>query len=631
MPHILSSFVSGKSENGWAMSFSYEPPDRAVLLEKGTLFCMVSMADGTDKKVLLSNTIFTNLSDSYYSSGTPDILECLKGAFANAFDLIGECELFACVSFETKIIAVARGGASIILFRGGAKISLLTHTEEEQKAVSGFIKPGDIFVLGTKEFFEVVPDSMLVPSISSRDPESISEFLTPILDVHDNGQIGALFLKVEEPLRSPDRVYSRLPQRVLEEPDSEDPEFVEPEVVELVESPEPIESIDEPEEQFPIPKRPGPSLSEKPLYLKARMPLSLRTTKKTPMVLGTVFVLLLIGSIVFGNKKLEENKKEEAFQTKVTEIEGKLNESVNLAHINPQRARELFGEAKDELTSLSGDESHAEKIEELQKKQSDFQKEVLGEEEAQLSLYVDLSLLSDGFSASEVTTDNGNMYVFDSVNKKLSKVSLSSKRAEIIAGPQVLENVDSIASYVDTLYGLGRSGVEKIPSGTVIIPDKYDDALISSYAGNVYVLDKNDSAVYRYPGASTPKSNWLTEGVEPNVSDAIQMIIDGTIWVLKANGELKRFSNGNPVVFSLYGTVPPVTHPTSFYTDENSDNLYVLDPENSRIIIATKGGEFVSQYVSDTLKTGKFIAVSEEDEKIFVVTEDKVFIMEAGK
>ena len=617
MPHILSSFVSGKSENGWAMSFSYEPEDRAVLLEKGTLFCLVAMADGVDKKVLLSNTIFTNLSDSYYSSGNPDIVECLKDSFARAYDLIGECELFACVCFETKIVAVARGGISILLLRGGARITLLSYTEDEQKAVSGFIKPGDIFILGTKEFFDVIPDTVLLPSVSSRDPESISEFLSPMLDVHDDGKIGALFLKVEEPMQAPERIYSRLPQKMPDEStreEIEDQEIIEPYSTGIVDEEHSVERI-------------GPSLSEKPLYLKARMPLSLRTQKKTPMILGAIFVLFLIGSILFGNKKLEEKKKEEAFQGKVTEIEGKLTESVNLAHINPVRARELFGEAKDELNSISSDEAHKDQIAELQKKESDFQKEVLGEENAELSLFVDLSLLSDGFSAGEVTTDNGNMYIFDSENKKLSKVSLSSKRAEIIAGPQVLEDIKSITSYVDVVYGLGKRGVEKLPSGAVIINDGYVDALIGSYAGNVYILDKRESQVYRYPGASIPKSNWLTEGVETNLEDAKEMIIDGTIWVLKESGELKRFSNGNPVVFSLYGAVPPVTHPSSFYTDENSDNLYVLDPENSRIVVATKGGEFVNQYVADELKSAQFIAVSEKDKKIFIVTKDKVFGM----
>lgn len=594
---LLSSFLSSNPTEAWVEHFEYTPEDLTEKTKKGKLYVLVSIENDSKKRTFISQALFSGLKQSYYSS--VGSIEDLKRGFAEAFEMLGGGELLAVCFFESKIIGVAGGGATISLVRNGTYVTLVRSKSNEFSSVTGFMKSGDVFILGTHSFFEVVTKEMLIRSVSSRTPSFITEFLRPMIEIHTNGQIGAWFVKQQETID-----HTAFLQNIQKEHMNES----EGKAIHT-------------SAQF---------FTKSPLYLKDHIPNTFVPHKKAPILLGVFLVLVLVVSIIVGTKKEAEREKENVFQTQIAIVQNKLDESQNLSKINPERSRQLFDEAKRELDQITVDPGSEKRINELRSKIESFQVEITGQRTLQLSLFVDLSLLSEGFNVNQIASSNGIIYVLDSTNQKIARISLTSKRAEVIAGPSVVGETKQIASYVDNLYGIERTSINRILPSNTVLSSAGENSLLFAYAGNLYVLDKNESQIYRYSGSSYTKQSWLTDGVKSDLFDSKSWIVDGTIWVLKENGEIKRFSGGNPYVFSLYGVYPEVK-PENFYTDENTENLYVLDRINSRIVVATKGGEFITQYISDELKNARFIVADEEGKKVFIVNQDKVYVGEMGE
>ncbi len=581
MPTLITSFVASTPAESWIESF-----------EKGQLFAFFSMSSSSDKRMLLARTVFNNIVESYYSSHSADNFKKLKYAFEETYELVGEGQLFVGVFFESRVFCVARGGPSVKLIRDKHQSTLLRSAKDEPKSLSGFVKPGDIFVCGSSTFFDAVTDEVLIASLSKREMNEIGSFISPILATHNNGSMGAWFFKVFQSFED------ESPSHNL-----------------------PVQTHANTEE-----------LSKHALYVRSPVQLSEPSTKRAPLFVGGILIVLLLISIIWGTKAREKKEKEKAFQERIVAIESALEESVNLANINPQKAQELYQSAQEQIKNISYDPIHTDEVHNLESKIEELQEKILGQKEVSLSLFVDLSLLSDGFTTSNVAFGEDKIFVFDKEHKRIAKVGLLGKRAEIVAGPSSAEGIVDITSYVDTLYGLGINGIYQIiPKKQKVIDEKWDNALVYAYTGNLYILDRIESQIYRYQGSTGYAQKWFSDNVSEDLLTAKQWIIDGTIWVLKEDGVIKRFSNGNSFPFSLYGVVPVVNHPTALYTNESSENLYVLDAENTRIGVFTKGGEFITQYVGEGLKDGKFIVVSEKDKKAFVITNDKVFSMEMEK
>lgn len=125
---------------------------------------------------------------------------------------------------------------------------------------------------------------------------------------------------------------------------------------------------------------------------------------------------------------------------------------------------------------------------------------------------------------------------------------------------------------------------------------------VGGYYGNFYVLDEQANQIYRYAptgnGYDNPPENYLAAGVTADLKGAVDMAIDGAIYVLYRDGRISKFLSGQPVTFQLSGLDTPLNGPTAIYTapDELTTHIYVADAGNQRIVKFTKDGQFVKQY-----------------------------------
>lgn len=127
-------------------------------------------------------------------------------------------------------------------------------------------------------------------------------------------------------------------------------------------------------------------------------------------------------------------------------------------------------------------------------------------------------------------------------------------------------------------------------------------AAVSSYFGNFYVLDPPANSIKRYlptvDGYSAPPEEYFLPGVDANLAGAVDMAIDGDVYVLFDNGTIRKFRGGQAVEFSVKGLDAPLAAPTAIFTapDDLVQYLYIADAGNQRIVQLTKEGDFVRQF-----------------------------------
>lgn len=127
-------------------------------------------------------------------------------------------------------------------------------------------------------------------------------------------------------------------------------------------------------------------------------------------------------------------------------------------------------------------------------------------------------------------------------------------------------------------------------------------AAVDSFFGNFYVLDPQANKLWRYlPTAdgysATPESYFPAEQAV-DLTNAVDLAIDGAVYVLYRDGRISKFEGGQPVAFNLTGLDKPLSNPVSIFTapNESVQHIYVADTGNRRVVQLNKDGSFVRQF-----------------------------------
>lgn len=161
-------------------------------------------------------------------------------------------------------------------------------------------------------------------------------------------------------------------------------------------------------------------------------------------------------------------------------------------------------------------------------------------------------------------------------------------------------------------------------------------SLAASYMGNLYLLDPSRNQIIKYTAGAD--GNWssavayLAPGVNVDLSTAVDMVIDGDVWVLRPDGSLWRFTAGKLVDFSTHDLDVPLSKATSLFTSSTLVGLYVVDAGNQRIVQFDKvTGKFARQFrpramERDAFSALKAVAVDEANKRLFVINGNQAYL-----
>lgn len=491
------------------------------------------------------------------------------------------------------------GQGEVLLARKGAVRQILSANE----TASGRIKDGDTLLVSSKTFLERTTEEKRHHIITLDDQDEVMESLSSLLKQEET--VGAAALLISFELKSEKK---KLPLNL--------PKF------------------DNLWQTFK-------SRVEKISISKKQTGRELKS-KRNLLVVAVILVFLLTISIFLNISNKRTTDKKNKLSQALGLVSHQYEEAVSLLDLNPGRSRILLSSSKLSLTpflkEFPKNSSEGRQIDEWLNKISEA--EVAAYKIYKLTsvpIFFDISLIKEKGIGKKMREFGDMKVILDTKNKLVYSLSTKTKQAAIIAGSENVREATTLSIHGKSAYILNSDGVVRIDledkkAQLVIERDESWGEIVSmsSFAGNIYLLDKTNNAVWKYIGAERGflnKASYLNPDVKVNFSQAEQMIIDGSVWILSANDILK-FTQGLPEEFLFKDFSDSLESVAAISTNDTDKNLYILDKNTSRIIVFDKEGSYQSQYQWDELKNTDDFVACEEEKKIYVLSGSKIYAVE---
>jgi hypothetical protein len=154
--------------------------------------------------------------------------------------------------------------------------------------------------------------------------------------------------------------------------------------------------------------------------------------------------------------------------------------------------------------------------------------------------------------------------------------------------------------------------------------------VLRPYDGKLYALDPLQNEVWRFRYAEEafgpPEAYFRAPA--PNLSEAIDMAVDGAIYILLGDGQILKFFGGEPEQFTIRGLPQGLSRPVALISEGDADSgaLYVADAGTQSIVAVSKNGEFIHQIKADgdVLANLEALALDKDSRTLFALANGRV-------
>lgn len=186
-----------------------------------------------------------------------------------------------------------------------------------------------------------------------------------------------------------------------------------------------------------------------------------------------------------------------------------------------------------------------------------------------------------------------------------------------------MDDLNLVFLYKDGKIVSIHANSRKYQNNNISVPENSDIVSGAAYLTYGYLLDQKNNQIYRYPradGGFGEKTDWIKD--KTDLTGAKDMAINENVYVTDGKNILK-FNRGKKQDFSIEETATPLAI-DHIYTKPDSQNLYVLDKSNSRIIKLDTEGKILAQYWNPEVSTASDFTVSEENHKVYIADENGI-------
>jgi len=365
-----------------------------------------------------------------------------------------------------------------------------------------------------------------------------------------------------------------------------------------------------------------------------------RSLGKVLIVFFSVILLLLWALVFWRNRQQQQQQQIQAtlqpFQIQFEEVRTlSLQNTVDAR----QRAEQLIASLEAESQKQNQPQYlQTAVLAELQEVRQ-FYQSISGQEELpNLPIFFDLRLVQSNFLASRIDATLDTLFFLDSGQKKILALNIERKQPTLLP---IGEYPDIRALVADDqfLYFLGEGLFRFTLSGTDVasLVENPDDPIktgqtLGLFDRYLYVLSKEQNNIFRYDTADNSLDGkptaWIQAGQGIDLNQVQSFAIDGDVWLSMQTGEIKKLTSGREVAFTVSGMKEPFSSPITLFTKPEMLNLYVLEPQKSRVVVLNKEGQFIKEIKNENLAAATAVVASEPQHKAFALSGSLVYEIE---
>jgi len=349
-------------------------------------------------------------------------------------------------------------------------------------------------------------------------------------------------------------------------------------------------------------------------------------------------VLVLIVGIYLVRHQGQKQKYIEDLEAKLEDVSTKINEAQTKGSYDKSAAADLLSDAEtvamEVLASGYLRGSASEYLNAIQE-QRDYLDNVIRVDDA--TLLADLSTKRSTVSALGIVPYNDSLYVYEynglyEIVLGEIKDPLTINDEEVVVSASYFEDQDTILFYtqdgdiieydgadfnfMDTADGDFKLGVDVDP-----------------YSSKLYVLDSANEQIWKYyrerDSYGSAEAYILAEDVD--LSKAVSMAIDGSVWILNSDGTITKLISGAVEDYNLERSpLSGFEGAEKIYTSFESNQVYILDSANDSVLVFnkdSKDGDLVysTKYVFEGLDNLRDIYVAQGENRMYLVTDTQVW------
>jgi len=350
-----------------------------------------------------------------------------------------------------------------------------------------------------------------------------------------------------------------------------------------------------------------------------------------------VIISILTSTILLVHRSAVKEEEQRTFNTVVSNIEEKVSASqASLIYDDSAQAKIHLQEALTLLQTLSSDSSSQEdKIDELDAKLQQLSYDI------QKITPVDLSTLAENKDLNLTIGVQIQDTIYAISGKNIYRLNeLEGQWQEAATQSGAIGNITKVSStdsneflFIDELQQLGRGDMSSLTMNPIVsgVSDMESISDLQWYNGNLYVLTASGNQIVKMRPqgngyeAGTP---WITSTLSgTTLSSARALAIDGNIYVLSGS-KINSFLSGREQTFETDDISPIMDNATDITATDDNEYIYILEPDEKRVIVFDKQGKLVAQYINDELANALSIFVRETS--IIVLTKTGAFSFAAN-
>jgi len=356
-----------------------------------------------------------------------------------------------------------------------------------------------------------------------------------------------------------------------------------------------------------------------------------------------ILVLILILTVGFFIFQKEEERNIEVYQAQIDQIQEKIELADSyfiLSEYNPlakKNANALYKEAWDEISPLL---AVSLRIPKTIGNQASELKNTVSEKLYRLNKLVEIpepelvfEFKAKEFIPQKLLYSKDKIYSFTSHSENVFKLDVKERQGEMVETNQKFSEAALLADSI--MFFAKPNEITMFKEGkfqeTIHLQELFSETELASpsfYKSSLYFLDKKNGSIAKYPfvsesGFGNPES-WLAPGIK-TATDFKSMAVDGSIWVLTKKNSIERYYAGQLQETIILEIFPEPKNFSRIFTAPELPHLYILEPEQKRVVILDKAGQIVRQYQSEKFDNLISFSLSEDGKTIYLLNGLKVY------
>ncbi len=230
-------------------------------------------------------------------------------------------------------------------------------------------------------------------------------------------------------------------------------------------------------------------------------------------------------------------------------------------------------------------------------------------------------------------TDEGRIYATDTRENKPSLIASVDADSGKVVDMAFSDSLDKIYIYKENekVFALDTT-TETIEETSLAGADiTWEDSVaIDAYVTNLYLLDSALGEVWKHTSSDGVfgKGSAYLDTRSTSIKGAIDLAIDGNIFVLMDDGSVQRFVRGAFDQDFELGAIPApnanIESPSQIFSDADTNYIYILDSSAKRIIKFEKNGTYANQYAFESIDVNE-ILINPRVQKLWVESDNKYY------